>query len=121
MSLTQGRGVDVAIEASGSLKAVMDGMPLVRIGGAYISAGFGEPAGSVQFPWFENVIRRNLHVQGVWVSDTRHVLEAMRLVQMNYDMFSKMITHRFKLEDATAGLNSVASREAIKAVLVPND
>ena len=119
MSLTQGRGVDIAVEASGSLKAVIDGMPLVRTGGAYISAGFGEPAGSVEFPWFENVIRKNLKVQGVWVSDTRHVLEALRVVQMNYEKFAKMITHRFKLEDATAALDSVASREAVKAVLIP--
>ncbi len=119
MSLTHGRGVDVAIEAAGNLNAVMDGMPLVRTGGTYISAGFGEPAGAVEFPWFENVIRRNLTVQGVWVSDTRHVMEAMRLVQMNYDKFAKMITHRFKLEEATAALESVASREAVKAVLIP--
>jgi threonine dehydrogenase-like Zn-dependent dehydrogenase len=119
MSLTQGRGVDVAIEASGSLKAVTDGMPLVRTGGTYISAGFGEPAGPVEFPWFENVGRKNLTVQGVWVSDTRHLLEALRLVQLNYDKFSEMITHRFRLEDATAALDSVASRQAVKAVLVP--
>ena len=119
-SLTNGRGVDVAIEAAGSLNAVMDGMPLVRTGGTYISAGFGEPAGSVEFPWFENVIRKNLTVQGVWVSDTRHVLEAMRLVRMNYGKFAKMITHRFRLEDATAALESVGSRQAVKAVLIPN-
>ena len=121
MSLTHGRGVDVAIEAAGSLKAIVDGMPLVRTGGKYISAGFGEPAGSVEFPWFENVLRKNLTVQGVWVSDTRHVLEATRLVQMNYEKFARMITHRFKLEDAAAALESVDSRQAIKAVLIPND
>jgi len=119
MSLTHGRGVDVAIEASGSLSAVTAGMPLVRTGGTYISAGFGEPAGAVEFPWFENVIRKNLTVQGVWVSDTRHVLEATRLIQMNYEKFAKMITHRFKLEDATAALEAVGSRQAVKAVLVP--
>ena len=119
MSITQGRGVDVAIEASGSLGAIMAGMPLVRTGGIYISAGFGEPAGPVQFPWFETVARKNLTVQGVWVSDTRHVLEALRLVQLNYEKFSKIITHRFRLEDATAALDSVASRQAVKAVLVP--
>jgi len=121
MSLTNGRGVDVAFEASGNLKAITDGMPLVRTGGAYISAGFGEPAGSVGFPWFENVIRKNLTVQGVWVSNTRHVLEAVRTVQMNFDKFSKMVTHRFKLEEATTALESVASREAVKAVLTLND
>jgi threonine dehydrogenase-like Zn-dependent dehydrogenase len=119
MSLTHGRGVDVAIEAAGSLNAVMDGMSLVRTGGTYISAGFGEPAGSVEFPWFENVIRKNLAVQGVWVSDTRHVLEAMRLVEMNYEKFASIITHRFKLEDATAALEAVDSRQAVKAILIP--
>ena len=121
MSLTQGRGVDVAMEASGSLNAVMNGMPLVRTGGKYISAGFGEPAGPVQFPWFENVVRKNLTVQGAWVSDTRHLLEALRLVQSDYEKFSKMITHRFGLEEATAALDSVASRQAVKAVLIPSD
>jgi len=121
MSITHGRGVDVAFEASGSLDAVTDGISLVRTGGTYVSAGFGEPAGSVQFPWFENVIRKNLRIQGVWVSDTRHTLQALRLVQSNYEKFSKMVTHRFRLEDASTALSSVASRQAVKAVLIPDD
>ena len=108
----------MALEGAGSLNAIVDGMPLVRNGGKYISAGFGEPAGPVEFPWFENVLRRNLTVQGAWVSDTRHVLEALRLVQMNYDKFARMITHKFGLEDATDALESVDSRQAVKAVLV---
>jgi threonine dehydrogenase-like Zn-dependent dehydrogenase len=120
MSLTNGRGVDVGFEAAGSLEAIVDGIPLIRIGGTYITAGFGEPAGSVQFPLFEYVIRRNLTLQGAWVSDTSHLLHAIRLVQSNFDTFSKMITHRFKLEDATLALESVASRQAVKAVLLPN-
>ena len=120
MSLTNGRGADVCFEASGNLEAVVDGIPLVRTGGTYITAGFGEPAGFVQFPWFENVIRKNLTLQGVWVSDTRHVLHAIRLVQSNYDTFAKMITHRFKLEEATSALDSVASRQSVKSVLLPS-
>ncbi|MBD3183350.1 alcohol dehydrogenase catalytic domain-containing protein [Candidatus Poribacteria bacterium] len=119
LSITHGFGVDVALEASGSLGAVTDGMPLVRTGGAYITAGFGEPAGSVEFPWFENIVRKNVNLQGVWVSDTRHVLEAVRTVQMNYENFAKIITHRFSLEESTEALESVASREAVKAVLIP--
>lgn len=119
MSLTNDRGVDVAFEAAGNVDAIVDGIPLVRIGGAYITAGFGEPAGSVQFPWFEYVIRRNLNLHGAWVSDTGHLLNAVRLVQSNFDSFAKMITHRFKLEDATFALESVATRQAVKAVLMP--
>ncbi|HGE72404.1 TPA: alcohol dehydrogenase [Candidatus Poribacteria bacterium] len=120
LSLTNGRGVDTAFEASGSLDAIVDGIPLVRIGGTYITAGFGEPAGDVQFPWFEYIIRKNITLQGVWVSDTRHVLHALRTVQANFDAFSKMITHRFSLEDATNALKSVAERKAMKAVIIPS-
>jgi len=119
MSITHGKGADVAFEASGSLDAVMGGMSLVRIGGTYISAGFGEPAGSACIPWFENVIRKNLTIQGVWVSDTRHLMQALRLIQSNYENFSRMITHRFSLEDSSAALDSVASRRAVKAVIIP--
>jgi len=119
MSLTNGRGVDVVFEASGSLDAIVDGIPLVRVGGTYITAGFGEPSGSLQFPWFEYIIRRNLNLQGVWVSDTSHVLQATRLVQSNFETFAKMITHRFNLEDATSALDSVATRQTVKTVLMP--
>ena len=120
LSQTYNRGVDIAFEASGSIDAVADGIPLVRTGGMYITAGFGEPAGSVQFPWFEYIIRKNITLQGVWVSDTRHVLHALRLVQANFDAFSKLITHRFPLDSATSALESVASRKAVKAVILPN-
>jgi len=117
ISITDGRGVDVAFEASGSIDAVIDGISLVRTGGKYISAGFGEPAGSVSFPWFENVIRKNITIQGVWVSDTKHTLQALRLVQSNFQTFSKMISNRFGLNDASAALESVASRQSIKSVI----
>ncbi len=120
LSITNRRGVDIAFEASGNIEAIIDGIPFVRIGGTYITAGFGEPAGDVKFPWFEYVVRKNITLQGVWVSDTRHVLHALRTVQANFDAFSKIITHKFKLEDATTALKSVSERKAMKAVIMPN-
>lgn len=116
-SITNGRGVDVAFEASGDISAVEDGIPLVKTGGKYISAGFGEPSGNVNFPWFEGVIRKNLQIQGVWVSDTSHLLRALTLIQKNFDKFSYMVTHRFDLDHANSALETVASRKAVKAVL----
>lgn len=117
LSVTNGRGVDVAFEASGDISAIRDGISFVKTGGKYISAGFGEPSGNADIPWFEFVIRKNIQIQGVWVSDTSHLFRALMLVQENFDKFSRMITHRFDLDHATLALETVAGRNAVKAVL----
>ncbi len=119
MSITNNRGADVVFESAGNIDAISDGIPLVRTGGKYISVGFGEPAGSVNFPWFEYIIRKNLTLQGVWVSDSQHTLQALRLVQSNFEAFSRMITHRYSLDKADDAIKSVSSRQAVKAVIIP--
>lgn len=119
MSITNNRGVDVVFESAGSIDAISDGIYLVRTGGKYISVGFGEPAGSVNLPWFEYIIRKNLALHGVWVSDSNHTLQALRLVQSNFEAFSKMITHRYSLDKADDAIKSVSSRQAVKAVIIP--
>lgn len=119
MSMTNNKGADVVFESAGNIDAISNGIPLVRTGGKYITVGFGEPAGSVSLPWFEYVIRKNLTLHGVWVSDSQHTLKALQLVKSNYEMFSKMITHRFSLDRADDAIKSVLSRQAVKAVIMP--
>ncbi|MHC1762373.1 MAG: hypothetical protein AB9917_23220 [Negativicutes bacterium] len=62
---------------------------------------------------------KNLKIQGVWVSATRHTWQAMRLVLEQPELFGRMITHRFALEQANEALTVMAQRDALKAVLVP--
>lgn len=76
--LTGGRGVDYAIEAVGTAAAVKEGLSLVRTGGIYLSAGFGDPNGSVEVDCFCDIVRKNLTYQGIWVSDTRHTRMALQ-------------------------------------------
>lgn len=119
LDLTHGRGVDFAIEAVGDPTAVHEGIKLVRKGGAYLSVGFSQPPGDCQIDFFREVVSKNLKIQGVWVSSTRHVWQAMQMVLENPELFGKMITHRFPLEKANEALVSMAQRDALKAVLVP--
>ena len=63
--LTGGRGVDYAIEAVGTAAAVKEGLSLVRTGGIYLSAGFGDPNGSVEVDCFWDIVRKNLTYQGI--------------------------------------------------------
>jgi len=119
MAKTRGQGVDFVIEAVGQPEAVQEGIKLVRSGGAYVSIGFSQPPGECQIDFFKEVVSKNLKIQGVWVSATRHTWQAMRLVLERPELFSRMITHRFALEHANEALHVMAQRDALKAVLVP--
>ena len=68
---------------------------------------------------FEDLVRKNVRVQGVWVSSLRHTLQAISLVRQNLPAFSRLITHRFPLGEATQALATVEHREAMKVVLTP--
>lgn len=119
LELTNGRGADLAIEAVGQPNAVHEGIKLVRSGGAYLTVGFSQPPGECQIDFFKEVVSKNLKIQGVWVSSTRHTQHALSLVQSKPDLFAKMVTHRFPLEKANEALAAMAQREALKAVLIP--
>ncbi|MGI5916413.1 MAG: zinc-binding dehydrogenase [Anaerolineae bacterium] len=117
--LTHGRGADLVVEASGSIDAVREGLDLVRRGGGLSLVGIGAPVGEMPLSPFEDVVQRNVRVQGVWVSDVTHTLQAMALVRRYAADLEGFISHRFPLDQATAALEAVAGRDAIKAVLVP--
>ncbi len=116
---THGRGADMAIEAVGDPSAVHEGLKLVRPGGTYLSVGFSQPPGECQVDFFQEVVRKNLRIQGVWVSSTRHTERAIQLVLRSPELFAKLVTHRFKLSEADAALRAMAARDALKAVLIP--
>lgn len=119
LELTQGRGADLVIEASGSVAAATEGLDLVRHGGSLALVGFGTPVGAMTLAPFEQLVRKNVRVQGVWVSDIRHTLRAISLVRQNPAALTQLVTHRFPLEEATAALLAVEGRGAAKVVLEP--
>jgi threonine dehydrogenase-like Zn-dependent dehydrogenase len=117
--LTQGRGADLVVEASGSRSAAAEGLDLVRHGGAVSLVGFGAPVGELSLAPFEQLVRKNVRLQGVWVSDVHHTLRAISLVRQQPQSFAALVTHRFPLSQATAALEAVAQREAMKVVIEP--
>lgn len=119
MDITNGRGVDLAIEAVGHPSAVSEGIKLVRNGGSYLSLGFGDPNGSVTLDCYYDIVRKNLRYQGVWVSDTKHLYMAVNVVLQNRELFKKMITNVYKLTDATKALEDMENKNTIKSVLKP--
>ncbi len=118
--LTHGRGVDVAFEMAGEPEAVKECIALVRNGGGCVSAGFGEPHGSIELDCFHDLNRKNLRLQGVWTSDVRHTHMAIQLILNRREEFKSLITHTFPLERANEAMLAMKKKEAVKAVLLPH-
>jgi threonine dehydrogenase-like Zn-dependent dehydrogenase len=120
MALTHGRGVDVAFEMAGEPEALKESISLVRNGGACVSAGFGEPHGTIELDCFYDLNRKNLRLQGVWTSDVRHTHMAIELISNRPQDFKRLITHTFSLDRVNEAIRAMKHKEAVKAVLLPH-
>jgi threonine dehydrogenase-like Zn-dependent dehydrogenase len=98
----------------------MEGLRHLRIGGTYVVPGFGAPSGEASVDCYRFISRKNLRIQGVWVSDTSHLHQAIKLVQSEKYPFEELISHKLSLTEATEGLRLVERRETLKVVLLPN-
>jgi len=119
MELTNGIGANVVIDCTGTPASFNEGLRLTAPGGTYSLPGIATPVGEVPMRLYEDVARKNVRIQGVWVSDTSHVYQAVRLVLSGRFPLHKLVTHRFPLEKVMDALKVVDSKKAIKAVLVP--
>lgn len=117
--VTDGRGADMVIEAVGDCSAVHEGLDLARVEGTYLSVGFSQPAGVCEVDFYRQVVNRNLKIQGVWVSGAQHTARALELTLNNLELFQKIVTHRFKLEEASEAIQAMAGRDGLKVVLEP--
>jgi threonine dehydrogenase-like Zn-dependent dehydrogenase len=119
MEMTGGIGASVVIDCTGTPASFNEGLRLTAPGGTYALPGIATPVGEVPVRIYEDVARKNVRIQGVWVSDTSHLYQAVRLTLSRRFPLHELVTHRFPLEKVNDALNVVESKEAIKAVLVP--
>jgi threonine dehydrogenase-like Zn-dependent dehydrogenase len=81
---TGGHGVDVAIEAAGSARAVEEALPLIRDGGRYVIAGHYTDAGPSSINIHQHVNRKHLEIRGCWGSEVGHFVRALRLLERHH-------------------------------------
>jgi threonine dehydrogenase-like Zn-dependent dehydrogenase len=121
LALTSGIGANVVIDCTGTPASFNEGLRLTAPGGTYCLPGIATPVGEVPVQIYEDIARKNVCVQGVWVSDTSHLYQAVRLILSGRFPLHKLVTHRFPLERVMDALRVVDSKEAIKTVLVPGE
>jgi threonine dehydrogenase-like Zn-dependent dehydrogenase len=121
MELTQGRGVDVVLEASGNPRALPEAFGVLRDGGAYVVAGHYTDAGPVEVNPHTDINRKHIRLLGQWGTEFHHLVGALRLLGRHRERlpFAAVIGARYGLEDADRALQEVAALQVTKAIITP--
>lgn len=119
MDRTRGVGPNVIMDCTGSAGVASHWIDLTAPGGTYSIPGIATPQKEISIELFKSIARKNVRLQGVWVSDTSHLWRAANLVASGRYPFEKLITHKFSLDQATDALEVTERKESVKAVLLP--
>ncbi len=120
--MTDGRGADVVIEATGAPAAVAEAMRFARDAGRVIVVGQYTDHGEVLFNPHADLNRKHLEVRGCWGSDFSHFHRATRLLQ-DADRAASWQALRldsYSLAAANTALDAVEAGTVVKALIDPN-
>lgn len=118
---THGEGVDVAIEAAGSARAIEEGVTLVRDGGRYVVAGHYTDVGPSTINAHQHINRKHLDIRGCWGSQAGHFLEALRILDEHAATvpWRTIGARSYPLRELDAALSAAEGMTITKALVDP--
>ncbi len=113
--LTNGLGVDVALEAVGSAQTVRDALTLVRRAGTVVVMGVAPPSAEVAIRPYD-LFDRELTIKGSFIRahEFGRTVELLPLLELE-----PLITDTFPLSDALKAVDNVRNRRGIKTAIRP--
>ena len=115
---TNGRGVDVIIECSGSTKAAQQTIALARRGTRILFFAVPSPEAAISLPLFD-VYQKELSIVGSFINpDTFE--RAVRLLNNHRLQTKPIITHTYPLENVEDAIQMQMSDESLKVMVFPN-
>jgi len=128
LEITNGRGADVTIEATGAPDAVVQAMRFTRDAGRVVIVGQYTDHGPVSveaaFNPHLDLNKKHLDVRGCWGSDFSHFYRGVQIVSdpvrsAPWDSLKTQLS-RYPLADANEALADVAEGRVLKALIDPN-
>ena len=118
LRLTGRHGADVVVECAGVPTAFKEGLEFVRRGGKYVEVGHFTDPGPINIsPHL--ICYKDADVLGSWGFPRSQYKTAFSLLNSGLFPFHKLVTHKFKIEDAKKAVDTIEKKEAIKAVISP--
>ncbi|MCH8922233.1 MAG: zinc-binding dehydrogenase [Planctomycetes bacterium] len=117
--ITNGRGVDLAIELSGSAGAIEAGLPLLRIGGRYVLVGAVFPGPPVSLS-AEQIVRGCLSIHGVHNYAPQDLSRAVAFLAENHRRypFDELVTETFPLAEAERAFQYAIETRPLRVAIV---
>ena len=119
-TLTDGRGVDVAFEMSGTAEAAAAGLMHLRIGGQLILVGAVRPIGVIPLD-VETVVRKMWTIQGVHNYAPGDLATAIDFLAENHQRFpfAELVTEEFPLDHADEAFCRMVETGAVRVAVRP--
>ncbi len=125
LELTQGRGADVTIEATGVPIAVKEGIAMTRDGGRYVVVGHYTNTGEVLLNPHLEINRKHIDIRGTWGIDFSHFYRMLQLLNRDRSHqheipWENMISRFYRLDEVNQALQDVEQGSVLKAAIQPN-
>jgi L-iditol 2-dehydrogenase len=118
---TEGRGADVVVEVVGRPEVLVVGLRMLRRGGTYCETGNFVDTGTVELNVHRHIAAKNV----LLIGNTNHPHDMyyahlnMMIKHRQEFPWSKLITHRFSLEQCQEAMKKAYDSDALKVVFVP--
>ena len=120
LSITDGRGPDIVVEASGALAAFREGMEMVRRGGRYLV--MGQTSMEAEIPIVPGLLmQKHMQIIGSASATIGHYYKALKLIQNRREKypFADIVTNKYKLDEVNEAVAAMKQGQEIKPVIIP--
>jgi threonine dehydrogenase-like Zn-dependent dehydrogenase len=118
---TEGRGADVVVETVGQAYVLKVGLEMLRRGGTYLETGNFADTGTVEINVHRHIAAKNVLLWGQTnhPHDGYYVALDMMWRHRTEFPFEKLITHRFKYDQAQEAMKKSFEEDSLKVVFTP--
>lgn len=117
MDLTDGIGVDKAVDCSGAVAAHRLAIDALRRRGQL--AFVGESGADTPLVISRDMIRKGIDLKGNWHYNLKDTLNIMKVIEANTDQLDRFITHTCSIDDIQKAWETQASGACGKVVVQP--
>ena len=114
---TDGRGVDVAIVATSSLKALEDAIEMVRKGGVIMMFGVPSKGAKIDLD-MSKIYSKEITLVTSYAASDHDTKEALRLIESSQIDVKKLVTHTYPILDSQKAFDHAKSGENAMKIII---
>jgi len=117
LDATEGRGVDVAIVATSSLKALDDAIDMVRKGGAVMMFGVPSKGAHLNLD-MSKIYSKEITLVTSYAASDKDTQEALDLIESSKIVVRQLITHTYSIDDSQKAFDHARTGENAMKIII---